>query len=370
MMVRTPFERGEEALETLEHLVHQQWSRLSDEERRRLGGNAEGVVVEIKTWVDNLSKPTLTIKRTTVAQRQASLQEQAIKHPGFVPNSLPHLEAKAESKAPSPESPRSLGVFEAGTRPENPITIDNSRPLDDRTAALRDGKSEFTEKQIEALWATVRKTQGDLRRLLETPIGKRVVVQWPTGTVPIRETLDGLTWYDRELFPRLLEILKTTGSRMQPMLSRSVVGLLMLAGRATGRDSATEIAHILNWRLPRKNGSWNAKLLRRWKRDYDRQQRALKVAPPLSFGEKLGVQGGFAAPPHGARHEWSQPLQPDAGGIMDADGIVHRPVDRAQRNERKLPPWRFSKAQSDPNEPVKAVEIAETADPQSDERSE
>jgi hypothetical protein len=45
-----------------------------------------------------------------------------------------------------------------------------------------------------------------------------------------------------------------------------------------------------------------------------------------------------AIPPPGAPHEISQPLQPDAGAIVYADGTRMTPAERARQNERELAP--------------------------------
>jgi hypothetical protein len=55
--------------------------------------------------------------------------------------------------------------------------------------------------------------------------------------------------------------------------------------------------------------------------------------------DKLEVTGGIGiAPPPGADMTPSQPLQPDAGTIIDLEGVAQRPIDKARENERELAP--------------------------------
>ena len=64
------------------------------------------------------------------------------------------------------------------------------------------------------------------------------------------------------------------------------------------------------------------------------------------------------APPADAPREVSQPLRADAGSILDTDGVLHRPLDKARQNERTLAPltYKDSIAQA-------AAELAGTANP-------
>lgn len=64
------------------------------------------------------------------------------------------------------------------------------------------------------------------------------------------------------------------------------------------------------------------------------------------------------APPADAPQEVSRPLTADAGSILDAEGQLHRPIDRARANERELQPltYRDSVQQA-------AAELAGTAAP-------
>lgn len=82
----------------------------------------------------------------------------------------------------------------------------------------------------------------------------------------------------------------------------------------------------------------------------------------VADGRDRGVTGGGAVPPPDAPIEITQPLRPDAGGMVLADGTVTSPRERALANERVLPPFNPPKGGPKPP-PVVAAPVVVNPQP-------